>query len=389
MESTNDATRILNARYKLIKRIGSGGMASVYRAQDEILGRPVAVKLLHSGLTGDATFLERFRKEAHSVANLTHQNIVTVHDIGQDNDQYYIVMELVDGRTLKQVIRQQIGGQPLPINRALDLTIKICAGLGYAHRSGIVHCDVKPQNVLVRRDDRVKVTDFGIARAMTEATSHDGQVWGTPQYFAPEQAMGKPATPASDVYAIGIILFELLTGQLPFTAESHTALALKHINETPPSISDFNPTVPRQMSHLVNKALAKNPQDRFRTAGQFGQILSTYRRLGMDETGAAKPPQTTEQYSPRTGRIRAQPQPRRQHTPRKPVRPVTVAAPRPTNRSQSNRQPAALRPQPVARPPQPQQKNDWLVIALGLLAFLSIVMLIPLWWLVARSWGVL
>lgn len=383
MTEASDAVRVLNGRYELVERIGSGGMASVYRAEDQILGRPVAVKLLHPNLTGDSTFLDRFRQEAHAVANLAHPNIVTVHDIGQDDDQHYIVMEFVDGRTLKQVIRHQPGGQPLPLNRALDLTIKICAGLGYAHRNNIVHCDVKPQNVLVRRDDRVKVTDFGIARAMTEATSNDGQVWGTPQYFSPEQAMGKPAIPASDVYAIGIILYELLTGKLPFTAESHTALALKHIHEPPPRITDLNPTVPPQMVNLVNKALSKDPAQRFRTAGQFGRILSTYRRHGLEETSPARTVSMPTDYRPRTGTPQS---PLPQHTPHTPARPVQPAV-RDTVYQRPG-QSASQSAIPQRRPQQKKTSNDWLMIALGILAFLAVSMLIPLWWLVAVRWDV-
>lgn len=367
-------------------------MASVYRAEDQVLGRPVAVKLLHAGLTGDDTFLDRFRKEAHSVANLAHQNIVTVHDIGQDDEQYYIVMEFVDGRTLKQVIRQSVNG--LPVNRALDLAIKICDGLGYAHRAGIVHCDVKPQNVLVRRDDRLKVTDFGIARAMTEATSHDGQVWGTPQYFSPEQAQGKQSTPASDVYAIGVILFEMLTGELPFTAESHTALAIKHINEPPPSIRELNPDVSDQLEDLIFKAMDKEPVQRFKTAGQFGRILSTYRRHGMvDDTGVTPvTPNPTDPYKPPIANRPRVPQ----TTPRTPLLPVN-----PSDATQIFTSPTAPRREPEYIPaqtdevePRPvndeylkEESADWLTIGLALAAVALILGLIPFAIYIARQFG--
>ena len=235
---------ILNDRYKLLQRAGSGGMATVYKGQDLMLGRLVAIKLLHESLTGDSEFLRRFQKEAYAAANLTHPNIVTVHDIGQDGHSYYIVMEYIAGPTLKDVIRQQRKDydRPLSLERSLDLAIEICKGIGYAHRANIVHCDVKSQNVLVTRDGRVKVADFGIARAMSEASLQDDSlIWGTPQYFSPEQAAGESATPASDVYAIGIILFEMLAGRLPFEADSHTALAVKHMRETPPLVTQFNP----------------------------------------------------------------------------------------------------------------------------------------------------
>ena len=181
---------ILNQRYRLIERAGSGGMATVYKAQDLMLRRLVAVKVLHETLTGDQDFLRRFQREAHAAANLSHPNIVTVHDIGQDGHRHFIVMEYVNGRTLKDLIREKHEqGQSLAIGRAVQLVIQICAGIGYAHRAGLVHCDVKPQNVIVTRDDRVKVADFGIARAMSQSSLQTASMlWGTPHYFAPEQA---------------------------------------------------------------------------------------------------------------------------------------------------------------------------------------------------------
>ena len=190
--------------------------------------------MLHESLTGDEGFLQRFQHEAHAAANLQHQNIVTVHDIGQDEHRHYIVMEFVDGRLLKQIIRQQAKlERPMPINRTLDLVIQVCNGIGYARH--LVHCDVKPQNILVTRDDRVKVADFGIARAVSEASQQqEARAWARPNTFLRNRPMASRPRPASDVYAIGVILFEMLTGRLPFQAESHTAYALKHLHETPP-----------------------------------------------------------------------------------------------------------------------------------------------------------
>lgn len=282
-----DDELVFNGRYRVIDRVGSGGMSVVYRAQDLSLGRIVAVKVLHENLTDDEGFLRRFQREAHAVANLSHPNIVTVHDIGQDNNRHYIVMEFVDGRTVKQLVRlQNQQGRPLDLAQALDLAIQVCAGIGYAHRANLVHCDVKSQNILVTRDDRVKVADFGIARAMSEATQHtlDSQIWGTPHYFSPEQAAGQPASPASDVYAIGVVLFELLTGRLPFLAETPTALALKHMTEPPPRASDFNPLVPAQLDQILWKVLSKEPAARYRTGDQFGRILSAYRESSLQTT---------------------------------------------------------------------------------------------------------
>lgn len=279
---------VLNGRYRLIQRAGAGGMSTVYKGQDLLLGRLVAVKILHESLTGDEEFLKRFQQEAHKAANLSHPNIVTVHDIGQDERRYYIIMEFVEGWTLKDIVLKQAETTKhfLSLDRTLALAIQICSGVGYAHRAGLVHCDVKSQNVLVARDETVKVTDFGIARALSETSIHRGDlVWGTPQYFSPEQASGENATPSSDVYSIGVILFELLTGRLPFEADSHTALAVKHIREAPPHVSELNPRVPVQLDQIVDKVLSKEPAGRYRTAEQLGRVLESYRLSSVVETG--------------------------------------------------------------------------------------------------------
>lgn len=263
-------------------------MSTVYKGQDLLLGRIVAIKILHESMTGDEEFLKRFQQEAHKAANLSHPNIVTVHDIGQDERRYYIIMEYVEGWTLKDIIRQHVKTtkQPISLERTLNLAIQICSGVGYAHRAGLVHCDVKSQNVLVARDETVKVTDFGIARALSETSLHRGDlVWGSPQYFSPEQASGENATPASDVYSIGVILFEMLTGRLPFVADSHTALAVKHMRDAPPHVSELNPRVPDQLDQIVDKVLSKEPAGRYRTAEQLGRVLNTYRLSSVEETG--------------------------------------------------------------------------------------------------------
>lgn len=378
---------VLNDRYKLLERAGSGGMAIVYRAQDLLLGRIVAIKVLQDSLTGDEAFLNRFQQEAHAAANLTHPHIVTVHDIGQDGYRHYIVMEYVAGQTLKQIVRAQArGGRHMPINRALDLTIQICSGIGYAHRAGLVHCDVKPQNVLVTRDERVKVADFGIARAMSQASGRlEEVVWGTPHYFSPEQAAGQPATPASDVYAIGVILFELLTGRLPFTADSPTALALKHLRENPPSVSRLNPAVPEQLDRIVAKVLSKEPAGRYRTGGQLGRILSTYRQSSRQDT-VGMPAVTIPQ--PVTVRAPAKdggagPKPR--------VGAGTTAVsppPRPTGQP-TRMTPVAEAPTMIHVPTANDEEGfDWFAVALGIIALVALLGLIPLWYFVFRAWTV-
>ena len=379
-----DNTVTLNGRYQLLERVGSGGMAIVYKAQDKALGRIVAIKMLHENLTSDQGFLRRFQHEAHAAANLSHPNIITVHDIGQDHHRHYIVMEYVEGKTLKEVIRERYqNDQPISISQALDLAIQICAGIGYAHRAYLVHCDVKPQNVIVTRDERVKVADFGIARAISQATAlhQESQIWGTPHYFSPEQAAGEAATPASDVYAIGIILFELLCGRLPFEAESQTAMALKHLQTPPPLITEFNPSIPTQLEQIINKILSKEPSGRYRTAGQLGRILSTYRERSQQDTGAVQPladdpevpiyEQKTQIYQ------RSAADERTKLTEHTPTASATVRRPI----SDGNTRTVYI---PIPR--TPANETDWTAVGLGITALIALLGLIPLWYFVYRAW---
>ena len=363
---------VLNGRYKLLERIGSGGMAVVYKAQDLMLGRLVAVKMLHESFTGDPDFLARFRQEAYAAAGLQHPNIVTVHDIGQDGNRHYIVMEFVEGRTLKDLIRQyDADGQPMPVSRALDLGIQIAEGIGYAHRAGLVHCDVKPQNVLVTRDDRIKVADFGIARAVTEASQHvdDSRVWGTPQYFSPEQAAGEPPTYASDVYSIGVMMFEMLAGEPPFTADSQTALALKHLQEPPPHVSRLNPAVPEQLDLIIDKVLAKEPAGRYRTAGQLGRILTSYRRSAWADTGSfIMPPAALTGATAATASIPTGEQ-------------VTQVFPYLDQTLPTYDQQTMLGGY-GAPAVYEEESTDWMALGLGILALIALLGLIPLWYFV-------
>lgn len=338
---------VLNGRYQLIAQQGSGGMSVIYKAIDRALGRTVAVKILRPSLTSDPTFLEKFRAEARAVANLSHPNIVTVYDVGSDGPTHYIVMEIVEGQDLKKVIKT-LG--TLPIDRAVDLAVQICAGVGYAHRSGLVHADVKPQNILLTAADVVKVTDFGIAQALsdTQPAQRADVVWGSPHYFAPEQARGEPPAPQADVYAIGIVVFEMLTGRLPYAGANQQELAMAHIREPIPNISDINPAVPDRLSKMVYRAMAKDPRDRYRDADQFGNVLQGFRDKARDNT-AVNPNVPSE--LPRAG------------TPRPVSNDVTAkysAAPNAPEPYDPRKQQASIpapNQRPVAKPAQPFQQN--------------------------------
>ena len=258
---------ILNNRYQLDSQMGSGGMAVVYKAKDLMLERIVAIKVLRKSFSGDPAFGERFRQEAKAAANLSHPNIVTVHDFGFDKGRLFIVMEFIPGITLKNLIHQR--GR-LATDEAISLIIQACAGIGYAHRAGLVHCDVKPHNMLVTPDNRVKVTDFGIARALASIHSDEKSdiVWGSPQYFSPEQASGKAPSPASDVYGLGVVLFEMLTGTLPFIATSSADLSRLHQEGRPPDPKQLNPAIDENLNSIILKILSKEPSSRYRTGDQ-------------------------------------------------------------------------------------------------------------------------
>ena len=239
----NEGT-LLNNRYQLLEKLGSGGMADVFRARDPVLDRIVAIKVLRKDYSSNPDFQSNFRMEARSAANLSHPNIVTVHDFGFADNLLYIVMEYIPGKDLKQLIRER--GR-FTVEAGIPLIIQACAGLGYAHRAGLVHCDVKPHNMLVSPDNRLKVTDFGIARAL--ATIAIGErtdiVWGSPLYFAPEQAQGEAPSPASDVYSLGVVMYELLSGTPPFTASTSDELARLHISARPIPIREYIPDIPK------------------------------------------------------------------------------------------------------------------------------------------------
>jgi serine/threonine-protein kinase len=286
---------LLNKRYQLLQQIGSGGMAEVFRARDAMLERYVAIKVLRPDYTGNDAFQERFRQEARAAANLSHPNIVTVHDFGLDQGRLFIVMEHVPGSDLKSLLRER--GR-FTIEETIPLLVQACAGIGYAHRAGLVHCDVKPHNMLVTPDKRLKVTDFGIARAL--ATIHPEErsevVWGSPQYFSPEQAAGEPPSPASDVYSLGIVLYETLTGSLPFIAATPEELGRMHLEARPQAIHEYLPEIPESLEQIVAKVLSKEPSARYRTADQLGRVLMKFGTQRETPPSLALTPEVSSTY---------------------------------------------------------------------------------------------
>ncbi len=326
--------QILNKRYQLLDPLGKGGMAVVYLARDLMLERLVAVKVLREDYSGDPAFQERFRQEAKAAANLSHPNIVTMHDFGLDNGQLFLVMEYVPGTDLKTLIKQRGRFSP---EEALPLLIQACAGIGYAHRAGLVHCDVKAQNMLVTPDMRLKVADFGIARALS--TIHPDEqsdvVWGSPQYFAPEQASGAAPAPASDVYSLGIIMYEMLTGSLPFQATTAIDLARLHVEEEPPLLSEMIPDISPTLEQILTKVLSKEPSQRYRTADQLGRVLLNF------------------------GNARSAP----------------ALALTPEAAPDANTSPSAK----IAPAPAPAPEIDWASVGLGLVALVAVLGLIPFW----------
>jgi serine/threonine-protein kinase len=325
-------SEILNDRYRLDQELGEGGMAIVYKATDLMLERTIAVKILRKDFSSSTAFQQRFKEEARAAANLTHPNIVTVHDFGFDQDRLFIVMEYVPGTDLKEIVRST---GALPIPHASRLFVQACAGIGYAHRAGLVHCDIKPHNMLITPDNRLKVTDFGIARALA-SVKHDEQsqaIWGSPAYFSPEQAAGRAPSPASDVYSLGVVLFEILTGRLPFVETSPQELALLHRFEDPPSPREINPEISHALEEIILKVLSKEASVRYRTADQLGRIVISFTEVEENNT-------------------------EREETKPAPEDPTLK-----TIRTLENKRPA----------------RQWLTILLGLLALIAVGGLIPFW----------
>ena len=338
-----DEPRLLNNRYLILEQLGKGGMAIVYHARDTMLERSVAVKVLRKDYSRDPAFQERFRQEARAAANLSHPNIVTVHDFGLDKGQLFIVMEYIPGTDLKTLIKKR--GRFTP-EEATPLLVQACAGIGYAHRAGLVHCDVKPQNLLVTPDMRLKVADFGIARALSAIHPEEKSdvIWGSPQYFSPEQAAGLAPSPASDVYSLGVILYELLTGQLPFAANDPAELARLHREATPIPPRRLNPEIPLPLEQIILKVLSKEPSARYRTADQLGRVLLTFNQ----------PPETPEiSRTPLSS-------------------PVSTSQPTVVSRVTDN----------IAPTQASEDRSfgiDWITVGLALLTFLAAGGLVPFW----------
>ena len=270
-----EAETIIDGRYRVLSRIGSGGMADVYLAEDLLLGREVAVKLLHHHFAEDQEFVERFRREASSAARLSHQNIVGIFDRGEWNGTYYIAMEYVAGRSLKTIVREQGALDPAT---AIDIVVQILRAARSAHRRGVIHRDLKPHNVILDEEGRARVTDFGIARAGASDMTLTGSIMGTAQYLSPEQAQGQPVSAASDLYSVGVILYELLTGVVPFDGETAVAIAFKQVSAVPVPPSSVNPALPASLDAIVLRALAKDPAERYRDADEFMSVLEHERQ---------------------------------------------------------------------------------------------------------------
>ncbi len=326
----------------------------VFNGRDLMLEREVAIKVLRSRYAKDPAFRERFRQEAKAAANLSHPNIVTVYDFGYDQSRLYIVMEYIAGKDLNTLVHER--GR-LSVDRGLDLAIKACKGIGYAHRAGLVHCDVKPHNLLVTNDWQLKVTDFGIARALASINPDEQSdvVWGSPQFFSPEQAAGEAPSPSSDVYSLGVVLYLMFTGQLPFIGNTSAELAKLHREAAPVPPREINPFIPQTLEDIILKVLSKEPSARYRTADQLGRVLQIVER---ESAQAAQSDQYNSGSSSHTSRPL-------------PASAPVASRPRPARRvseplSPVDREEIYRQVRPTSR--EPEQAVDWLAVFLGLIA---------------------
>lgn len=273
--------KMLGNRYQIMEKLGGGGMAIVYKGKDTYLNRLVTIKVLRPEFTSDEDFIRRFRREAQAVASLSHPNIVNIHDVGQEDGVHYLVMEYVPGDNLKAIIKKR---GPLAPEDAVRFAVQVCEALEHAHQNNIVHRDVKPHNILVTEEGRAKLTDFGIALEATAATiTRTDTIMGSVHYLSPEQVRGETATPRSDIYAVGMLLYEMLTGQHPYSGDTPIAVALKHVQETPRPVNEVNPGVPGELAAVVMRAIEKDPQSRYQSAGELARHLE----MAIDDTSQA------------------------------------------------------------------------------------------------------
>lgn len=344
-------------RYRVDHLIGEGGVALVYRGTDETLDRRVAIKVLRPELSDQQDVVARFRREAHAAAKLNHPNVVQIYDTGVDDGRYYIVMEYLPELNLKEIIKRYA---PLPLDKVVEVGTACCEALSYAHRQGIVHRDVKPANVLFTDEGRAKLSDFGIAAAAGEAgLTEDGKVLGSAHYISPEQAQGAPAGPLSDIYSLGVTLYEAMTGRLPFDGETAADIAAQHLRETPPSPRSINPDIPPAAEFVITKAMSRDPQRRYRTAEEMRADIEKLKHgMDLDQTGVMTPAPDATMQLPRSAGPSAQYEHRR------------PAAPPPDYEEP----PQA--PRPVQRREEPQgdsARAALIGIGVGLLALLVIV----------------
>jgi beta-lactam-binding protein with PASTA domain len=352
---------VIDGRYRVVRKIGAGGMADVYCAEDTHLGRKVALKLLHARFAQDREFVERFRREASSAAGLQHPNVVGVYDRGEFDGTYYIAMEYCEGQSLKEIV---IRTAPLAPERAIAITKQMLVAARFAHRRNVIHRDLKPHNVILDAEDNVKVTDFGIARAGASDITEVGAIMGTAQYLSPEQAQGRPVTEASDLYSIGVVLFEMLTGRAPFEGDSAVAVALKHVNQPPPSPRELVPALPPELEAVVLKALAKDPAQRYNDADSFIKDLEVVEsRLRQGPVDV----ESTAVFAP----LAASTAP----TALAPAPPVAAEPPPPA--TEAPPPPPPVVEEPAAEPPE--RRRRWLALALvaglGALALLGFLLL--------------
>jgi serine/threonine-protein kinase len=278
--------RVFDGRYRIVRKLGSGGMADVYLAEDQELGRKIAIKILNDRHAHDEQFVERFRREAKNAAGLSHPNIVSIYDRGEFEGDYYIAMEYLEGRTLKELI---VRNGPTPVPIAIDYARQILSAVAFAHRNGVVHRDIKPHNIVVGRDGRLKVTDFGIARSGASQMTEAGSIIGTAQYLSPEQARGAHVDQRSDIYSVGVVLYEMLTGEVPFGGDTPVEIAMKHLSTVPKPPSELNDKVPHDLDAIVLRALAKEPEQRYQSSEEMDADLGRVARglAVSDETEAA------------------------------------------------------------------------------------------------------